>query len=449
MADRSLLAPAFVVGATLLLVAALAGLAVTAPAPDGGSAVDGDDGTDATGPVTGTPVVPANATLDAVHAAGVTGENVTVGVVDVTGFDRSDSALDDRVRGARTFGADATVTAAESTHGTAAARTVAAVAPDADLYLASFDGSDDFASAVRWLVAQDVDVIVAPVSFYGRTGDGRDAVSAVAATAREAGVVFVAPTGNVARGHWRGDYDRVDEPLDDSVDGGRLVFDVGPRNYLRGERSRLSVWLSWTDPGEDYSVALYWTNGEASSRVATSERYAGDRSTERIVTRVGPGSYYLVVRGPANATGDSLRLVSPTHQLQRYQPRESIVAPATGRDVLGVGAYDRDVDRVALYSSRGPTADGRRGVDLVGPADPTVADVPEGFTGSSAAAAHVAGVAALAVDADPDAPPGVVERRLRQSAVDVGPNGTDVQSGAGLVDPAAAAQTTNRTSPRP
>jgi len=447
MSDRSLLAPAFAVGATLLLVAALAGLAMTASAPESAS---GDDGAgDTTGAGTATGLVPANATLDAVHGAGVTGENVTVGVVDVTGIDGDDPALAGRVHGTRAFGSDATVTADESTHGTAAARTVAAAAPDADLYLASFDGSDDFASAVRWLVAQEVDVIVAPVSFYGRTGDGRDAVSAVATTAREAGVVFVAPTGNVARGHWRGAYDRVDEPVTATPDTGRLVFDVGPRNYLRGERGRLSVWLSWTDPGEDYSVALYWTNGEASSRVATSERYAGDRPTERIVTRVGPGSYYLVVRGPANATGDSLRLVSPTHQLQRYRPRGSVVAPATAREVVGVGAYDRDADRVPLYSSRGPTADGRRGVDLVGPADPTVADVPDRFTGSSAAAAYVAGVAALAVDADSDAPPSVVERRLRQAATDVGPNGTDVHSGAGLVDAVTAARAANRTSVRP
>jgi len=238
----------------------------------------------------------------------------------------------------------------------------------------------------------------------------------------------------------------VDESAVDTPDTGRLVFDVGPRNYLRGDRGRLSVWLSWTDPTEDYDVSLYWTNGEASSRVASSGRYAGDRPTERIVTRVGPGTYYLVVRGPANSTGDSVRLVSPTHQLQRYRPRGSIVAPATGRDVLGVGAYDRDADRVAVYSSRGPTADGRRGVDLVGPADPTVVDVPDSFSGSSAAAAYVAGVAALAVDVDPDASPGVVERRLRRAAVDVGPNGTDVHSGAGLVDPARVSRMTNRTS---
>jgi hypothetical protein len=415
-----------VAAVTLVLLGCIVGLAVTATPPT--SSVDG-----ATTPAG----VPENATLDAVHSAGVTGTNVTVGVVDVTGLARDDPALDEQVREARAFGDDASVTTGGETHGMAAARTVAAVAPDAEIHLASFDETDDFVRAVEWLVAEDVDVIVAPVSFYGRAGDGRDTVSAVAATAREAGVVFVAPTGNVARGHWRGTYDR--------VEGGRLVFDVGARNYLRGERGRLSVWLSWSDPTEDYSVELYWTNGETRSRVATSERYAGDRPTERIVTRVGPGTHYLVVRGPADATDTSVRLVSPTHELQRYRHRRSVLALATGRGVVGVGAYDRSAGRVAVYSSRGPTADGRRGVDLVGPADPTVAPVPDSFTGSSAAAAYVGGVAALLVDADPDAPPRTVERRLRRSATDVGENGTDRASGDGLVDPGAVLRATNAT----
>jgi hypothetical protein len=430
MVDRSPGALLFVAVAVLLLVGSIVGLAVTSTTP---SRVDAGGSSPTS--------VPANASLDAIHAAGVTGANVTVGVVDVTGFDRSASTLDGRIRGARAFGDDATVAADGSTHGTAAARTVAAVAPGAGLYLASFDGTDDFARAVRWLVARDVDVVVAPVSFYGRAGDGHDAVSAVAATAHEAGVVFVAPTGNVARGHWRGAYDRVDD--------GRLAFDVGPRNYLRGDRGRLSVWLSWSDPAEDYSVDLYWTNGETSSRVATSRRFAGDRPTERIVTRVGAGTYYLVVRGPDQATGTSLRLVSPTHEFQRYRPRGSVLAPAMGRGVLGVGAYDRAADRVARYSSRGPTADGRRGVNLVGPADPTVASVPDRFAGSSAATAYVGGVVALVRGTDPDAPPRAVERRLRAAAVDVGANGSDTASGRGLVDARTAARATNatRTSP--
>jgi hypothetical protein len=437
MADTVSPALAFAVGAVVLLVGAIAGLGMTATTPGSGAVDDGDSG--AVGPV------PADASLDALHAAGITGSNVTVGIVDVTGFDRDEPVLAGRLGGARAFGPDATVTADGETHGTAATRTVAAVAPGADLYLASFDESDDFTSAVRWLVARDVDVIVAPVSFYGRGGDGRDAVALAAATAREAGVVFVAPTGNVARGHWRGRYDRVDEPTDGAVDDGRFVFDVGPRNYLRGDRGRLSVWLSWSEPTEDYSVALYWTNGEANSRVAASERYAGDRPTERIVTRVGSGTYYLVVSGPPDPTNTTLRLVSPTHQLQRYRPRGSVLAPATGRGVLGVGAYDRPNDRLARYSSRGSTTDGRRAVDLVGPADPTVADVPDRFTGSSAAAAYVGGIAALVLDADPGATPDTVERRLRRSAADVGVNGADAASGDGLVDAAAAARATNAT----
>jgi len=46
------------------------------------------------------------------------------------------------------------------------------------------------------------------------------------------------------------------------------------------------------------------------------------------------------VRGPANATGTSLRLSSPTHALQYRTEEGSIVAPATAESVLAVGASD-------------------------------------------------------------------------------------------------------------
>lgn len=151
MSDTVSPALAFAVCAVVLLVGATAGLGLTTTTPESGAVDDGDSGA---GPVS------ADASLDALHAAGITGSNVTVGAVDVTGFDRDEPVLAGRLGGARAFGPDATVTADGETHGTAATRTVAAVAPGADLYLASFDESDDFTSAVRWLVARDVDVTV-------------------------------------------------------------------------------------------------------------------------------------------------------------------------------------------------------------------------------------------------------------------------------------------------
>ncbi|WP_132058207.1 S8 family serine peptidase [Halorussus amylolyticus] len=363
------------------------------------------------------------------HAAGATGENVTVGVVDVTGFDTSTDALDGRVTEARAFdGSENVQNGGHNAHGTAAAETVARVAPDADIHVATFDSSDGYRRAVEWLVAEEVDVVVAPVSFYGKPGDGSSSVARVAADATREGVVFVSPAGNVARGHWVGPYR--------NVENGTLAFGKSARNYLRGDRREVTVWLSWDDDGvgRDFTAELYWTDGTESRLVARSLPYADDGvANERIVASVESGTYFVVVRGPNESTGTRLELTSPTHDLQYVVPNGSVVAPASAPEVFTVGAYDERTGRAESFSSRGPTPDGRNGVDVVAPNRPAVA--PDGFTGSSAAAAYAGGVAALVLDVQPGLSPEGVERRLERSARDLGEDGTDPVAGHGRIAP--------------
>lgn len=415
-----------------LLVALIAGLALSIPGP----AVADD------------PSTPTNATgsLERLHAAGVTGENVSVGVIDVTGFDTGHEALAGQVEAARAFGGNGGVAnSGRNRHGTAAAAVVARTAPGADLHLAAVDSPADYRRAVTWLVASDVDVIVAPVSFYGTPGDGSALVARYANWATRRGVVFVAPTGNLAGSHWQGRYQGgtvggIDDGGTNEDDTGDDLLRFGnvTRNYLAGRGGRATVWLSW-DPsraGANFTAELYRHDGNGTVLVARSQPYAADGvPNERIVARLEGGTYYVVVRGPPNATGTRVRLVSPTHRLQSTTAAGSLVAPATGQGVVGVGAYDRSADRVEPYSSRGPTADGRLGVDLVAPSRHAVAGYDAPFVGSSAAAPYAGALAALVLDAEPGLSPRAVEFRLERAAVDVGPGGTDAVSGHGLVRP--------------
>lgn len=378
----------------------------------------------------------ANGTgLQRLHESGVTGANVTVGVVDVTGFDVDSRALTNRVVATRAFAPGETVAnGGRNGHGTAAAAVVARTAPDSDLYLATFDTADGYRRAVAWLVREDVDVVVAPVSFYGKADDGTSRVARIARRATERGVAFVAPVGNLGRNHWSGRY----RPVGDGVHR----FEGGTRNYLRpSNRSRFRLWLSWDDAhrSEDYTAELYWTNGTARRLVARSQPFGLDRTpNERIVARLRNGSYYVRITGPPNATGARLTVESPTHGLQFRSRSGSVTAPAAASGVLAVGTYDRTADRVAPGSSAGPTVDGRVGVDVVAPDGFAVASRPDGFDGSSAAAAYAGGTVALVLDAGGDRPPARVERVLERSAADLRRPGPDTVSGYGRLRPAAA-----------
>jgi len=72
---------------------------------------------------------------------------------------------------------------------------------------------------------------------------------------------------------------------------------------------------------------------------------------------------------------------------------------------------------------------------------PSTFGIPDGYIGTSMAAPHVSGVAALVIASGvlgPRPTPAALERRLKATARDLGPPGPDARYGAGLVDAAQA-----------
>ena len=113
----------------------------------------------------------------------------------------------------------------------------------------------------------------------------------------------------------------------------------------------------------------------------------------------------------------------------------SIVPPADSPNAFTVGAIDWSTGGLEEFSSRGPTADGRRKPDIAGPDGVCTATYGEcggnGFRGTSAAAPHVAGAVALVRHAYPSLSLSGVRDFLAGRAVDVAPVGPDNQTGAG------------------
>ncbi|HAZ31594.1 MAG TPA: hypothetical protein DCY61_02670, partial [Dehalococcoidia bacterium] len=110
-----------------------------------------------------------------------------------------------------------------------------------------------------------------------------------------------------------------------------------------------------------------------------------------------------------------------------WGPDESTIAsPAVAHGAIAVAASN-SVDEIVFFSSRGPAGDGRVGVDLTAPGLGIIAPIPlllhptgyADWAGTSMSAPHVAGAAALLLQAFPELTPSEMERALKNSAGDL------------------------------
>ena len=128
----------------------------------------------------------------------------------------------------------------------------------------------------------------------------------------------------------------------------------------------------------------------------------------------------------------------------------TLCAPAVADNVICVTALDdrdtvsREDDVIASYSSRGPRLDGAKKPDVCAPGTGIVAAKGEEtgearnevvvMSGTSMAAPHVSGLAALILDANPTLSPFDVKRIILDTAEDKGSEGWDSAYGWGEID---------------
>lgn len=392
---------------------------------------------------------------DAWQVAGFTGKGIRVGVID-TSFNEYQRFLSNATVTAKSFRRDGLIEDPEDEdglHGTACAEIVHAMAPDAALFLATAGGSPrTFAAAVDWLVGT-AHVTVISLSF-GPTGYPIDDTSEYAKTvdrAKEAGVFFAIAAGNDGAGKigsrtWQGHYSAVfadtnGDGFHDFVppEGGDATNGVN----IRTDGSPFTIvmnWDDWTEPHVNMFLYLYDAAGNEVARADTRLSRRNVEPVQYLDGKLAAGTYTLKVQ-KRDATDPNLRFDIHFDGVQFAQvtPEGSIEVPADARGAVAVGEADWQTDRIYPTSARGPTKDGRPKPEFVGPA--CVTSVTYGstgddeFCGTSAAAPHVAGAAALVWQAFPNSTPDSVLAFLRQRAkkltgADADPN----VGGAGRVD---------------
>ena len=415
---------------------------------------------------------------DEVRAQGVTGNGVKVGVISdgINGLTSSIAsgdlpsagitmpaapltgggiALDSPLPGAAVFsstpvGRSDLTTGSE---GRALMEIIHDIAPDAQLFFApGFTTTLGFQRAVRWLVAQGVKVIADDSNFFNvGPYDGTSVVSQEVSNAVTSGVSYFQSVGNYAQQHYRG--------LFTDTDGDAFhEFDVSlglPRVDNAGETLNVTVQpgetiiinLQWNDPFgasiNDFDLCVNDPPDNPSSHVFCSlNLQTGTQNPTEIlvITRSpnapGPGTLGVSINKFGTAAPRIFDLFIRGGVMNEFVvPQGSVPNKAdAGGGVLSVGAVNwQTPNAIEFFSSRGPTSDGRLKPELVAP-DGVSTSVFSPFFGTSAAAPHAAGAAALVLSANPALTSTQVGSRLTSGAVPLGspiPNNT---FGFGRVD---------------
>src|SRR5262245_30645769 len=346
--------------------------------------------------------------------------------------------------------------------GTALLEIVHDVAPGAKLLFSGPASSLDMVDTVACLVDAGANVIVDDLGFFGEPYFEDGSVAAAVEAAVTAGVSYHTSAGNEAGEHLEEDFFPAagsNGQLHDFAAGGGDPFN----GIVVPGGGTLTCILQWNDPfgaaADDYDLVLLDSNLNVVAQSIDAQDGTQDPIEAVTIVNQTPTNQLanVLVQRVAGAPRRLELFCLGAAAMEHGTASGSIFGHAALSSVVTVGAMDvRDpgLDDVEAFSSHGPARidfprlETRAKPDLVafdGVAISNAGGFPAcppfcAFFGTSAAAPHSAGIAALLLEQDPTLTPAEVQAALTQGAVDIGPQGFDDASGFGRIDALAAAE---------
>ncbi len=349
--------------------------------------------------------------------------------------------------------------------GTAMLEIIHDIAPGANLFFSGGFGGITTLEMLESIMfcASSSDIIVDDIGFLLEPYFEDGPVAQEARNAVQQGVVYVSAAGNAAMRHYQALYvDTNPADVDNNIhDFGLAAGEESDIGMLISTPGNLAIILQWNDKfgqsSNDYNLFLF--DAITLDLLATSNEVqdGDDDPIEGIViSDLGISVPFFIVINRFSGESKSLEIFfnGLVEVLTFNVPSDSIFGHPAVSEVIAVGAVPfSDPFSVEDFSSEGPSTiffpgfEQRPKPDVVAPNG--VATTVPGFmpfSGTSAAAPHVAGVAALVLQANPALTPSEVKDALTNTAIDLESaslatvSSRNNMSGFGLVDALAAVQ---------
>jgi len=405
------------------------------------------------------------------HGSGYRGAGIKVAVIDV-GFKGLTEAKASGDLPLNVITVDFTGRGLETRykHGTACAEIIHDMAPEAELHLLKIEDEIDIYAAFEYCLTQGIKIISLSIGTFGSgPGNGTGPLHDLCNEARAQGILVVAAAGNGGNfssmdgvplgSHWEGIFTDANQDnfheFAPGVQGNIMLAMPDHDDDGNPEHDEVAVamrWNEWPHAVTDYDLYLYDYDYQAHTRgvllySSTGIQDGSQPPLEDISIDLPDDQpyrfYELVVARKSDSLagvaleiltgGNSIFVGATPYAAPLATSAGSIMEPADGTSVFAVGAINQaqwTLGPQEDFSSQGPTnawAGSAASIkpDISGPDGVGSNTYGLTFPGTSAAAPHVAGAAALLWSLHPHLLPGEVQSYLESWAQDMGTPGKD------------------------